>query len=282
MSAARASSSPPMARAPRSAATPALPSHGWTYGQSAIVTTVGARARSSTAAPKSIFCRPGRSRSCRSRAIAPRSCGPRRRRKPSASSRCPTRDFHAELEQRFKLHLGEIAAVGARARPSARLLRRALVHCRAHRAGRRRRARHPSDRRAGPEHGPEGRRGARRGDRRCGAARPRSRRGDGAGALSALAAVRHHGDGDRHRRAQPAVLQPLRRAARWRATSASAWSTACRTSSACSSARPPAWSATCRNCCAEKRCSVMPGLSRPSTPLESAQAKRGCPAQGRA
>ena len=34
--------------------------------------------------------------------------------KPSASWRCRTTRFHAELEQRFKLHLGEINVVGAR------------------------------------------------------------------------------------------------------------------------------------------------------------------------
>ena len=45
-------------------------------------------------------------------------------------------------------------------------------------------------------------------------------------ALSALAALRHHGDGRRDRRAEPAVLQPLGRAARWCATSASGWSIA--------------------------------------------------------
>ena len=41
-----------------------IATHGWAYGQSAIVTTV-AHERDHTAAPRSISCPPGRSRSCR-------------------------------------------------------------------------------------------------------------------------------------------------------------------------------------------------------------------------
>ena len=71
-----------------------------------------------TAAPRSTSCRPGRSRSCRSSATRPgtarRSCGPK---PPDEAERIVALDdagFHAELEKRFGLHLGEIAAVGPR------------------------------------------------------------------------------------------------------------------------------------------------------------------------
>ena len=68
---------------------------------------------STTAAPRSIFCPPGRSRSCRSAAGAPRWYGPRPTRKPRIIA-LPETEFHAELERRFGLHLGEIGVAGAR------------------------------------------------------------------------------------------------------------------------------------------------------------------------
>ena len=67
-----------------------------------------------TAAPRSISCPPGRSRSCRSPASAHRSSGPKRRPRPSAWSRCRMRNFIAELEKRFGLNLGDIEVAGPR------------------------------------------------------------------------------------------------------------------------------------------------------------------------
>ena len=148
-------------------------------------------------------------------------------RRPSASSRCPTTASTPSSS-------GASACISARStrsaapRASARTLRWRADSSPTPRAGRRRRPCHPSDRRAGAQYGPARRRRAGRGDRRCRAARPRSRRARGARALSALAAVRHHGDGRGDRRSQPAVLQSLGRAAARPAMSASAWSTACR------------------------------------------------------
>ena len=62
--------------------------HGWNYGQSAIVTTVG-HERDHQGRAESTSCLPVRSPSCRSKDAAPRSCGPSERARPSASSRCP-------------------------------------------------------------------------------------------------------------------------------------------------------------------------------------------------
>ncbi len=104
---------------------------------------------------------------------------------------------------------------GDRAAPrlSARAVHRAHIHRRTAGADRRRRAHHPSDRRAGAQYGPARRRRFGGSGRRRGAARARYRRGRRAGALSALAALRHHDHGRRHRRLEPVVLQQLRRAA---------------------------------------------------------------------
>jgi 2-octaprenyl-6-methoxyphenol hydroxylase len=54
------------------------------------VTLADGGAISAKAAPRSISCPPGRSRSCRSPANAHRSCGRKAHAKPSASWRCPT------------------------------------------------------------------------------------------------------------------------------------------------------------------------------------------------
>ena len=126
--------------------------HGWDYGQSAIVTTVGherdhdgrAEEHFLPAGPFAILPLKGR----RSSIVWTETTGEAER-----IVALPDDAFHAELEQRFKLHLGDIRAVGAAARSSARLFRRALVHRRADRARRRCRARHPSDRRAGAQYG---------------------------------------------------------------------------------------------------------------------------------
>ena len=189
-----------------------IATHGWSYGQSAIVTTVAherehkgrAEEHFLPAGPFAILPLTGR----RSSLVWTETDA-----EAARIMALPETEFHAELERRFGLHLGEIGVVGRAPRLSARAVHRALVRRRAHRAGRRCRACDPSDRRAGTEHGPARCRGARRGDRRCGAARARSRRRGRARALSALAPLRHHRDGRRDRRAQPAVLERVRRAA---------------------------------------------------------------------
>ena len=99
--------------------------------------------------------------------------------------------FQVELERRFGHRLGAIEVVDTpRAFPLgltlARDLRRAAL-----RACRRRRARHPSDRRPGAQSRLPRRRGARRDDRRGAPPRPRHRLAGGARALRALAALRH-------------------------------------------------------------------------------------------
>ena len=161
------------------------------------------------------------------------------RAKPSASSRCRTTNSTPSWKSASACKLGDIEVVGPRRAFPLGLFTARSVHRRAARADRRRRACHSSDRRAGAQHGAARRRGAGRGDGRRGAARARYRRAGRARALSALAALRHNDDGRRDRRAQPAVLQPAPTCCGWCATSASAWSSACRRSSACSSARPP-------------------------------------------
>ena len=90
-----------------------IATHGWTYDQSAIVTTVG-HERDHGGRAEEHFLPAGPFAILPFRATAPRSCGPRPRTRPSASWRCRMMRFHAELEKRFKLHLGEINAVGAR------------------------------------------------------------------------------------------------------------------------------------------------------------------------
>ncbi len=114
--------SPPTARARRSASAPASrasagttasPASSPRWRMSAII----------TAAPRSISCRRGRSRSCRSRATARRSCGPRRSARPSASSRCRTTNSTPSWNGASACKLGEIEVVGAAPRLSARACR---------------------------------------------------------------------------------------------------------------------------------------------------------------
>src|SRR5882724_2468491 len=153
-----------------------IATHGWSYGQSAIVTTVAherehqgrAEEHFLPAGPFAILPLKGRLSSLvwtEAEAEAARIIG------------LPDAAFHGELERRFGLHLGEISVIGAR------------------RAGRRRRACDPPDCRPGTEHGPARCCGAGRGDRRCGAARARLRRRGRARSLSALAPLRHRRDG---------------------------------------------------------------------------------------
>jgi len=87
--------------------------HGWNYGQSAIVTTVGherdhggrAEEHFLPAGPFAILPLKGR----RSSIVWTEAAGEAER-----IVALPDDAFHAELEQRFKLHLGEITTVGAR------------------------------------------------------------------------------------------------------------------------------------------------------------------------
>ena len=87
--------------------------HGWTYAQSAIVTTVaherdhGGRAEEHflPAGPFAILPLTGRRSSI---------VWTEERREAERIVALPDHDFHAELERRFGLHLGEITAVGAR------------------------------------------------------------------------------------------------------------------------------------------------------------------------
>ena len=108
-----ASWSPPTARARPSARPPASPPMaGITASRRSSSTS--RMSAITTAAPRSIFSPRGRSRSCRSRAAAPRSYGPSARDEAERIMALPDDDFHAELEQRFKLHLGELKVIGAR------------------------------------------------------------------------------------------------------------------------------------------------------------------------
>jgi 2-octaprenyl-6-methoxyphenol hydroxylase len=87
--------------------------HGWQYGQSAIVTTVGherdhegrAIEHFLPAGPFAILPLKGR----RSSIVWTETTG-----EADRIMALPDDSFHGELEQRFKLHLGEISAVGAR------------------------------------------------------------------------------------------------------------------------------------------------------------------------
>jgi 2-octaprenyl-6-methoxyphenol hydroxylase len=90
-----------------------IATHGWTYDQSAIVTTVGherdhggrAEEHFLPAGPFAILPLQGN----RSSIVWTEAKGEAER-----IVALPDEAFHAELEQRFKLHLGEITAVGAR------------------------------------------------------------------------------------------------------------------------------------------------------------------------
>jgi 2-octaprenyl-6-methoxyphenol hydroxylase len=90
-----------------------IASHGWNYGQSAIVTNVGherdhdgrAEEHFLPAGPFAILPLKGR----RSSIVWTEAA-----RAAERIMALPDDAFHAELEQRFKLHLGEIAVVGAR------------------------------------------------------------------------------------------------------------------------------------------------------------------------
>ena len=94
-----------------------IASHGWNYGQSAIVTTV-AHERDHNGRAEEHFLPAGPFailplKTTRPAATAPRSSGPRRRRRPRASSRCPTPSFTPSSS-------GASACISARSKRSAR------------------------------------------------------------------------------------------------------------------------------------------------------------------
>ncbi len=186
--------------------------HGWEYGQSAIVTTVGherdhdgrAVEHFLPAGPFAILPLKGR----RSSIVWTETTG-----EADRIMALPDDAFHDELEQRFKLHLGEIRAVGARrAHPLGFFVARSFIAERIALVGDAAHVIHPIAGQ-GLNMGLRDIAALGRGDCRCGETGPRSRRGGRARPLPALAPVRHHGHGACDRRAQPAVLQPLRRAA---------------------------------------------------------------------
>jgi 2-octaprenyl-6-methoxyphenol hydroxylase len=90
-----------------------IASHGWTYDQSAIVTNVGherdhdgrAEEHFLPAGPFAILPLKGRRSSI---------VWTEQTREAERIVALPDQDFHAELERRFKLHLGDITTVGAR------------------------------------------------------------------------------------------------------------------------------------------------------------------------
>ena len=91
-----------------------IASHGWSYDQSAIVTTV-AHERDHHGRAEEHFLPAGPFAILPlDRAGARRSSGPRRRSEAERIVALPDAEFHAELERRFGLHLGEIEAVGPR------------------------------------------------------------------------------------------------------------------------------------------------------------------------
>jgi len=105
----------------------AIATHGWSYGQSAIVTTVAherdhdgrAEEHFLPAGPFAILPLKGK----RSSIVWTEATGEAQR-----IVALPEAEFHAELERRFKLHLGEIVAVGARrAHPLGFFVARAFI-----------------------------------------------------------------------------------------------------------------------------------------------------------
>ena len=122
--------------------------YGWNYDQSAIVTTVGherdhngrAEEHFLPAGPFAILPLTGKRCSIVWTETA---------RDADRIVALPDGEFHAELEKRFGLQLGDIEVIGPRRAFPLGLFTRAHIHRRETGADRRRRAHYPSDRRAG-------------------------------------------------------------------------------------------------------------------------------------
>ena len=196
-----------------------IATHGWDYDQSGIVVTVG-HERDHHGRAEEHFLPAGPF------AILPLK-GPRSslvwtedRAEAARIVALSDEEFHGELEQRFGLHLGEIKALDKpRAFPLGYFVARSFIGERLALVGDAAHVIHPIAGQ-GLNMGLKDIAALGRSDRRCGAARHRSRPGRRAGALSALAPVRHHGDGARHQFAEPVVLEridPVAHRARYRA-----------------------------------------------------------------
>ena len=144
--------------------------HGWSYGQSAIIATIAherdhcgrAEEHFLPAGPFAILPLTGRRSSI---------VWTEEKREAQRIVGLPDDEFHAEVERRFGLGLGEIRSGGPAGRAPAGPLVRARLHWRADRAGWRCRSRDPSHCRAGSQYGSQGRGCAGRSHCRCRAAR---------------------------------------------------------------------------------------------------------------
>ena len=230
-----------------------IATHGWNYDQSAIVTTVAhERDHNGRAEEHFLPAGPFAILPLTGKALLDRVDGKRARGRTHCRA-APMPNSTPNWKSASGSSSAISRSIGPRRAFPLGLVHRALVHRRAHRADRRCRAHYSSHRRAGAQHGPA----------RCG------------------------GFGGSHCRCRAAGLDiggsdVLERYQRWRrfdtmtmgvATdglnrlfsnrsdvlrlvrdSAWAWSSACRRSSACSSARRRDLPAMCRNCCAARRC----------------------------
>ena len=225
-----------------------IATHGWNYGQSAIVTNVsherdhGGRAEEHflPAGPFAILPLKGR----RSSIVWTETT-----REAERIVALPDEAFHAELEQRFKLHLGEIATVGARrVHPLGFFVARSFIAERIALIGDAAHVIHPI---AGQ--------GLNMGLKDVAALAEvivdAARLGLDPGAATCSSVISAGGASIRWPWGSPPTgsigCSPTTPpCCGWPAMSASAWSIACPASSTCSSARPPVLSARCQNCCA--------------------------------